>query len=461
MSEDSGEGQHEDTEARVQALLEVTTSLLALDDEAQLRKILNAEHSADVADVLRRVDEETRQILFSYLEDTHAADTLVETDLPTLRTIVGELAPEALTGLVEEMQPDDAVDVLSELEEAEAAQVLGMMEKGDAEALEELLTHEEDTGGGLMTPDFVLVNQDATVGDALKALQEDDETADLFYVFVVDDEQRPVGAISIHKLVRAKPQQKINTIMNRDVATVSYDTDQEEIAKVFERYNLMAMPVVDENGRLAGRITVDDVMDVIEEENAEDLYKMAGTSQEEVYRPSIFGIAKARMPWLFIGMMGSLFAGGVIESFKMTLEEVFTLAAFLPVIMATGGSSGLQACTVTVRGLVTGNVSAGLIFQTIAREIMTAMLIGIVCGGGASLVAWGWFGEAVVGVCVGISMFLVISLAVFMGVSAPMIFHKLNVDPAIVSGPFITISNDIVGVFIYLKLATVMLAYFG
>ena len=451
----------ENAEARVQALLEVTTALLSLDDEAELKAVLNTQRAADVADLLRRVDEETQEFLFGLLDETQAADALVESDIPTLHAIVEELEPQILSDIVEEMEPDDAADVLGDLNDEDAAEVLTLMASEQAQEVQELLVHEEDTGGGLMTPDFVLVHKSATVGDAIQALRDDEDTSDHYYVFVVDDEMRPVGTISIHRLVRAQPDQAVEQVMDGDVITVAYQTDQEEIARMFERYDFMAMPVVDENGRLVGRITADDVMDVIQEENAEDFYKMEGTNQDEVARPSILGIARSRMPWLLIGMGGSLLAGGVIESFKMTLAEVFTLAAFLPVIMAMGGSSGLQACTVTVRGLVTGQVSTGLVLRTVLREVATAVLIGAVCGAGASLVAYVWFGETLVGICVGVSMLLVICLSVFIGVSAPLIFHRFGIDPAVASGPFITISNDILGVSIYLGLATTLLHYFS
>jgi len=449
----------EDTDARIQALLEVVTSLMALDDDAGLRKLLNQEHSADVADVLRRVDDETTQRLFAYLDSAQAAEALVESDASTLRTIVDDLEHEALSGLVEEMAPDDAVDVLAELDEEHAAQVLTFMDAGEAQELQDLLVHEEDTGGGLMTPDFVLVHEGATVGDALLALQNEEEVADLFYVFVVDDENRPVGAISIHKLVRAKPNQLVNTIMTKDVITVGYDTDQEEIAHIFGRYNLMAMPVVDADGRLVGRITADDVMDVMEEESTEDIYKMAGTSHDETDNLSVLGVARSRLPWLMICLVGSIFSGAVIHLFEATLSQVIALAAFLPVITATGGNSGLQASTVTVRGLVTGQVSSGLILKTVVRECGIALVIGLTCGATASSVAWLWLGETLVGICVGLAMFLAISVAVLMGVLVPMTFDRLGVDPAIASGPFITTTNDILGFFIYLGLATLMLQY--
>jgi len=462
MAEDLKPGKPaENAESRIVALLEVAISLLEMDDEAQLKEVLHREHPADVAELLRRIDDDFRPRLFDLLESEHAAETLVESDASTMRAIVGDLEPEALSGLVEEMAPDDAADVLAELKEEELDKVLSLMDVEDAQEMQELLVHEEDTGGGLMTPDFVLVHISATAGDAIQALRdEDEETGDLYYVFVVDDETRPVGVVPIHKLVRASPQTPIADIMAGDVIAVRYNTDQEEIAKLFDRYNFLAVPVVDENGRMVGRITADDVMDVIEEEATEDMYKMAGTNYEETEFASVFGVARARLPWLMICLAGSILSGAVIHVFESTLEQVIALAAFLPVITATGGNSGLQSSTVTVRGLVTGHVHSGMVMRTVWRELGSAMVIGLVCGLSASGVAWIWMDEPIVGVCVGLAMFLAISTAILMGVLVPLIFNRIGIDPAVASGPFITTTNDILGFFIYLGLATVLLQYF-
>jgi magnesium transporter len=222
----------------------------------------------------------------------------------------------------------------------------------------------------------------------------------------------------------------------------------------------VAAPVVDDDGKVVGQITVDDVIDVIVEEATEDIYKMAGTSDNEIEHPSVLGVAWARLPWLMLCLIGSFLSGIVIHLHDVTLEKLITLAAFIPVIMATGGNSGLQASTVTVRSLVTRQVSSGLILRTVLREMGTAAVIGVACGLTASAVAWFWFGQMLVGLCVGISMFLVICLAVFMGVVAPLLFSKVGIDPAIASGPFITTANDILGLGIYLGLAAFLIQRF-
>ena len=450
----------QETETRIEALMEVTYQLLALDDREMLEKVLNREHPADLADLIRRLDDNTLEVIFSLLDEHLAAEVLAESDPPTAQAIAEDLDPEELSDLVEEMDPDDAADVLSELEEEDAEKILDLMEKEDAEEVQELMAHDEDTGGGIMTPELVLTYEDTTVSEVINTLRKEAEDAEIFELYVVDSQNRLQGMVSLNRLVTARPQALMKDLMDRDLITVAPETDQEDIAQLFTRYDLLAAPVVDAQRKLIGQITVDDIVDVIHEEATEDIYKMAGTSDHEIEHPSVLGVAWTRLPWLMLCLLGSFLSGLVIHMFDVTLEKVITLAAFIPVIMATGGNSGLQSSTVTVRGLVTGHVSTGLILHTILREMGTAAVIGLACGAAASGVAWFWFGEALVGICVGVSMFLVISLAVLLGVLSPLVFHKVGIDPAVASGPFITTTNDIVGLSIYLGLATYMVQRF-
>ncbi len=438
----------------------MTYQLLALEDREILRRVLGRERPADLADLIRRLDDETLEVVFGLLDEHLAADVLAESDTPTALAIADDLNPRELSDLVEEMEPDDAADVLSELEEKEAEKVLDLMETEDAQEVQELMAHEEDTGGGIMTPDLVVAHGNTTVSKVIDALRKEAEDAEIFDLYVVDGDDRLLGTVSLHRLVTARPQALMSDLMDRDVITVAPETDQEDISQLFTRYDLLAVPVVDTDGKLVGQITIDDIVDVIHEEATEDIYKMAGTSNEEMERPSVFGVAFTRLPWLMLCLLGSFLSGIVIHTFDVTLEKVITLAAFIPVIMATGGNSGLQSSTVTVRGLVTGHVSSGLILRTVLREMGTALVIGVACGIAASGVAWIWFGETLVGLCVGISMFLVISLAVLLGVLSPLLFHRIGIDPAVASGPFITTANDILGLTIYLGLATILVQRF-
>ena len=462
MAEEKGQaeaasGNHE---ARVEALQELCYQLVFLEDLSALRRVLNDARPADLADVMRRLDDDIREKVFDLLEESLAADVLAESDTPTALAIIEDLDDQEVSDLVEEMAPDDAADVLSDLEEEDAEKILDLMENSEAQEVQELMAHEEDTGGGIMTPELVLADATSTVSEVIDALRQDAEDSEIYNLFVIDSEERLQGIVPLHRLVTARPESLMTELMDHDVISVTIDTDQEEIAGLFRRYDLVAAPVVDDEGKVVGQITVDDVIDVIVEEATEDIYKMAGTSDNEIEHPSVLGVAWARLPWLMLCLGGSFLSGIVIHLHDVTLEKLITLAAFIPVIMATGGNSGLQASTVTVRSLVTKQVSSGLVLRTVLREMGTAAVIGIACGLAASAVAWFWFGETLVGLCVGISMFLVICLAVFMGVVAPLLFNKVGIDPAIASGPFITTANDILGLGIYLGLAAFLIQRF-
>ncbi|MSS73387.1 MAG: magnesium transporter [Candidatus Latescibacteria bacterium] len=449
-----------ETLERAEALLEVTYELLELEDLELLRQVLNKERPADLADLMRRLDEGIRETVFGLLEESLAAEALAESDTHTTLSIVEDMAPQRLSDILDEMEPDDAADVLVDLDREDAEKVLDLMETEGAQEVQDLMAHEEDTGGGIMTSDLISVREEMTVAGAIDRLRQEAEDQDISHLYVTDAEGRPVGVVPVHRLATARPQTPMSRLMSRDLVTVTQETDQEEIARIFSRYNLLAVPVVDMEGRLVGQITVDDVVDVIQEEATEDIYKMAGTSDQEMENPSVFGVARARLPWLLICLLGSFLSGAVIHVFDATLEKVIILASFLPAITATGGNSGLQSSTVTVRGLVTGHVSSGLVLRTIMREIGTAAVIGVACGAAANAAAWLWFKHPLVGICVGVAMFLAISVAVVLGVLVPLLFDRLGIDPAVASGPFITTTNDILGIFIYLGLATVLMGRF-
>ena len=451
--ESSGGG----TAARIDALLELTTELLALDDRKALARVLNAQRAADVADLIQRLDDGTREIVFGLLQDGLGVEVLAESDVFTTRAIAEDLKPETLSGLVEEMAPDDAADVLSDLEEEDAGEVLGLMASEEAREVQALMAHDEDSGGGLMTPRLVLADVSSTALEVIETLRQEAASAEILNLYVVNAEGKLQGVVPLHLLVTAPPAAAMGRLMDTDVISVTPETDQEDIARLFTRYDLVAMPVVDRGGRVIGQITVDDVMDVIIEEATEDIYKMAGTSDVEIERPSVVRVAFTRLPWLLMCLLGSFLAGLVIHRFEVTLERAITLASFIPVIMATGGNSGLQASTVTVRSLVTGRLSSGLMFKMVFREVGAGALIGLACGLAASAVAWLWFGQALVGICVGAAMFLVIGFSVLLGVITPIVFDRIGIDPAVASGPFITTANDVAGILIYLGLATLLL----
>ena len=449
-------------ENRAQELWELITGYVDAGRLTDLRPILSTERPEDIAEALRHLEEETRQRIFSLLEEESAGavlDCLDELDPAFRQELLETLDSRELTEIVETMPLDDAADVLGDLPEDQAQQVLGMMVEAEAEEVQELLRYPEDAAGGIMTPTLVSVSTSMTVSETIDYLRETGNADEVFYVYVVDSQEYLFGTVSLQKLVTARPETKIRSIADPDPISVNVQADQEEIAGIFRRYGLLAVPVVDDEGKLLGRITIDDVIDVIEEETTEDVYKMAGTDDEELESRSSFRIALIRLPWLLSCLVGSFLSGAVIHAFQMTLGRAIALAAFIPAITATGGNAGLQTSTVTVRGLATGHLDPSHLKREFLKEIRTALIIGAVCGGVTGAVARFWMGAPVVGVCIGTAMFLAISVAAGLGILIPLTFRKIGIDPAIASGPFITTSNDITGLLIYLSLATWLFRY--
>jgi len=452
-------------ENRAQELWELITHYVDAGRLTDLRPILSTERSEDIAEALRHLEEETRRRIFSLLEEENAGavlDCLDELDPAFRQELLEALDSRELTEIVETMPLDDAADVLGDLPEDQAQQVLDMMVEEEAEEVQELLRYPEDTAGGIMTPTLVSVSTSMAVSETIDYLRTMGEADEVFYVYVVDSQEHLFGTVSLRSLVTARPETKIRAITDPDPISVNVLADQEEIAGIFRRYDLLAVPVVDDAGKLLGRITIDDVIDVIEEETTEDVYKMAGTDDEELESRSSFRVALIRLPWLLSCLVGSFLSGAVIYTFQMTLDKAIALAMFMPfipAITATGGNAGLQTSTVTVRGLATGHLDPSHVTGELLKEIRTALIIGIVCGGLAGVVARFWTGEPVVGLCIGTAMFLAISVAAGLGILIPLTFRKIGLDPAISSGPFITTSNDITGLLIYLSLATLLLRY--
>ncbi|MFQ5768997.1 MAG: magnesium transporter, partial [bacterium] len=341
-----------------------------------------------------------------------------------------------------------------------AERVLKSIDKEDSEEVKELLRHEEDTAGGIMALEFVSVSEDDTIDEAIKEIRaKAKEVGEVYNVYVVNNTGKLVGVLPLKKLILAKPNEKVKNIMNKDVISVPTNMDQEEVANIFRRYNLVSVPVVDNLGKLVGRITVDDVVDVMEEEASEDIQKMAGlTDEEELHETSAFKISMVRLPWLLIAFVGEMVSAFVLHNFEASLNQIFIAALFIPLMMAMGGNSGIQAATIVVRGLALGELNPADTLKRLKKEFRVSFLNGTICGillfGVVSV-----FGEPRFGIVLGFTMLVVILNASFVGASIPLVLKRVGIDPAIATGPFITTSNDIVGLFIYLGLTSLALQY--
>ena len=392
------------------------------------------------------------------LEPDGAGEVLVEIETPVQERILKDLDNQAITEIVQGLDSDDAADLVGDLPDDRAREIIERVGDEVSGELGKLMPYPEDTAGGIMALEFVAVKADASVKDAIDIIREKrEEVENLYYIWVVDDLGKLVGVISLKNLVLELTDRKISDIMNPEVISVHVDTDQEEVAHLVKKYDLVAIPVVGDDHRLVGRITHDDIIDVIEEEADEDISLMAGVIDQEITEESALKISRARLPWLIAGLFGGIIAAAVINQFESSLEKVLALSFFFPVIMAMGGSTGTQAATIVVRGLATGDIGLMHIGKRLWMEMRVALVNALVCGIILALIVGTWVSDYGLGSVVGLALVLIIVNAGVIGSAVPMALKKWNVDPALATGPFVTTSNDILSLLIYLGLVTIYL----
>lgn len=448
-------------EKDLKEIMENISYLVQEKDAAMIRNIFVGMHAADQAEILHHLDDDVSNYVFSLFDAETASDIISEMDDVSRDQLLEELDEERISQIVDEMDSDDATDLVSELPEELAQKVLESIDKEDSDEVIELLSHEEDTAGGIMAKEFVAVNQKFTVGQVIKKIRsKSEEVEDIYYVYVIDDKQRLVGILSLKELILATRNTKISDIMSREVVAVKTGMDQEEVANIAKRYDMVAIPVVEEDGRLVGRITFDDVADVMEEEASEDIQRMAGITDEEEFREtSVLRISQVRLPWLLLGFAGQMICAFILSEFEASLQQIIAAAFFIPIIMAMGGNSGIQSSTIMVRGMATGEIGLYDIRKRLFRELLVSILNGIICGILLFIIISLWFDQPIFGLLLGSVLVFVILNASFIGAFIPVLLKKINVDPAIATGPFITTSNDVLGLLIYLGLITIFLPY--
>ncbi|MBU4011148.1 MAG: magnesium transporter, partial [Proteobacteria bacterium] len=381
----------------------------------------------------------------------------------TRQDIVSDLGTERLSAIVDEMDSDDAADIVAELPELLQEQVLANIEPQDRDEVEKLLVHDEDSAGGIMALEYIAVYEDQIVDDAIREIRSRAEEVDeIFYIYAVDRGKRLVGVVPMKSLFLRNPKRVIKDIMHTDVISVGVDMDQQEVANIVRKYNLSAVPVVDRHNRLIGRITIDDIVDVLHEEANEDIHHMAGITYEEISQEkSTFRITKNRLPWLIVAFAGELMAAMVLSRFEASLMEIAALTFFIPVIMAMGGNAGIQSSTTVVRSMAL-NESGISLRNSFFREFRVALLNGLSIGIMLVLVIQVWpkiENPLFLGAIIGIAMMIVIINSTLFGTVIPFMLNKFKIDPAIATGPFITTSNDVFGLLIYLSMATFYLKH--
>ena len=444
---------------RTRILVESIKRLMRRNAKAHLRKIVNKTHAADLSVAFRSLSINHHQFIFNLIDTFDQKGLLLsELDEDTARALIEGLSVDESVKILEHMPTDDVADLLGHLSDDVADTLLKKMKKEGSEEVEGLMRYEDDTAGGIMVPDFIALKEDVTAKQAIQSLQTEHMDVEMpFYLYVVDEYGKLVGVSSLRQLVVVPPETPLRQFMTTDVFSVQTNMDQEEVARIVAKYDILAVPVVNESHRLVGIVTVDDVIDIIRREATEDILKMAGAGEEFVETKSILKSTRIRLPWLFASCLGGIFAVLVIGHFEETLSKLTYLAAFIPVIMGMGGNVGTQSSTIVVRGLATGRILVGKIWSVVAKELCIGLTLGLIYGTMIGFVAQLRYSVEKVAFAVGIAVLSSMSIAALVGSLVPMCFERIKIDPAVATGPFVTTAIDIISVFFYFKIATTLL----
>jgi magnesium transporter len=408
-------------------------------------------HYADIAEILDQLTNDEAKFIYFLVDEDTQADILMELDEDVRDRFLASLTTKEIADQLENLDSDDAADILGELTDEQIHEVISQMEDDEAaEDIVDLLNYDENTAGGLMQKEFIQANMNWTVDRAIVELRRQAEDVEKVYnIYVVDELNKLIGLLSLKRLLFASPKTQISEIFqSKNIISVKTSDSDEEVAKIMEKYDLVAIPVVDFQNKLVGRITLDDVVDLIKEEADKDFQLASGISERIELNASVWRISRARLPWLLIGMVGGIFSAQVISQYENGITLVPSLAFFIPLITATGGNVGVQSSAIVVQSLAKGNDQIGSIMQKLLKE----GLVGLMNGALLSVLIYGIafiFASSTLGFVVSISLFVVVVFAAIIGTLIPLILHKNNIDPALATGPFITTLNDVIGLFIY------------
>ncbi|MCF6237483.1 MAG: magnesium transporter [Candidatus Marinimicrobia bacterium] len=445
--------------------IDTVRRLLRRHAKSNLENMLAKLHAADVAMIFRHITTEEREEVFLTIASVeHAAEVVSEMDEHLIEELLISLPIEKTMQLMKAMSPDDEADILQLLPEELATEILDRLKDSESEEMESLMAYPENSAGGLMIPDVFALHEYTTVGQAIASIQNQDEQEMVFYLYVVDDRQHLVGVISLRDLITSKPDKKLSQMMITKVHAVQPLTDQEEVAHIVSQYNILAVPVIDGGNKLMGIITVDDVIDVIREEATEDFLQMAGAGRDrDILMKSAFSNAKTRVPWLFASWLGGLVVAGILSSHEKTLSQVMGLIAFLPIVLGMAGNVGTQTATIIIRGIATGRVQTKGTLRLVFKQLQVGLLLGITFGlllggagyflGFAGYVDTGVISTLELGITIGSSIVLAMLFSASLGSLVPIILNRINLDPAVATGPFVTTSSDIIGALVYLLVA--------
>ena len=430
------------------------SELIELKDSAQLKELLADLHPVDLAELCNELDTEEARFIFHQLDNEKAADVLVEMDEDARKKYLDILPSETIAKrFVDYMDSDDAVDIIRDMDEDKQEEVLSHIEDIEqAGDIVDLLKYDEDTAGGLMGTEMVTVNENWSMPECLREMrQQAEEMDEIYYVYVIDDDERLQGVFPLKKMITSPSVSKVKHVMKKDPVSVHVDTPIEEVVQIIEKYDLVAVPVVDSIGRLVGRITVDDVMDEVREQAERDYQLASGLAQDVETDDNVIRQTSARLPWLLIGMIGGICNSVIMGNFNNVFSTHPEMALYIPLIGGTGGNVGTQSSALIVQGLANGSLDAGKTFKQIAKEAVVSLINATIISMLVYIYNFVRFGAtSTVTYSVSISLFCVVMFASIFGTLVPMTLEKLKIDPAIATGPFIAITNDIIGMMIYM-----------
>ena len=448
---------------RVNIMAGSVQKLLRRNAYSHVTNLLAKLRAADISSIMLEMSDREQRSVFSILMERDrqlAAETLKTLGLEWGLDLLLQRPSEEISDVIQEMESDAAASFISALPEEVAQEVLEKMDVQESSEVQELLGYQDETAGRIMTPSVFALHEELTVGEAIQTIQTAQDLEMVFYLYVVDERNHLVGVVSLRQLLMVAPTTPLKKVMTVDVIAVTTDTDQEDVADQVALYDLLAIPVVDDTNKLVGTITVDDVIDVIQDEATEDIFYLAGVEADDhIHTPALTSVKK-RLPWLMLNLATALLAATVVALYEPTIARFSFLAVFLPVVAGLGGNSGTQTLTVIIRGLALGEVNWESGKAILLKEIKVGISNGIVTGIIAGTVAYLWKGNYMLGLVLGGAMTINIVVAGIVGTLVPLVLKKLNVDPAIASSIFVTTFTDVVGFLSFLGLATFLLRYF-
>ncbi len=436
-------------------------ALLEQNDLQGAKAILVPVQPADIAEAIEGLPEAMQAIAFRLLSKGEAIEVYEYLDSSIQQALIEEFKRQDVLDIVDQMSPDDRVRLFDELPAKIVNRLLEQLSPTERQATAQLLGYEAGTAGRIMTPELISFKEGFTVSQALERIRRlANVTETIYYLYVTDNARRLTGTLSLRDLVTSQPSQTIGEIMTREAVFIYTDTDQEEVAKVIQRYDFLAVPVVDREQRLVGIVTVDDVIDIIQEETTEDIYALGGGVQsggDNYFQTDLLTVARKRVVWLLVLLLTNTVTGTIIKSQEHLLQQVVSLAAFIPLLTGTGGNVGAQSSTVVIRGMNTDEIRAMGQYQVILREGIAGLILGTMLGSIATVWAYFLQGNLAVAISVGVSLVAISVLASVSGSALPFLFRFLRLDPALMSAPFITTAVDVAGVLIYFNLARLIL----